>query len=340
MNETKNLQVASNEEALENILRHAEARPRPSDAASARAFNELREDWQAVVRTRRWRRRASVAAIAASLVVAVLFSAQWFYTVPPPADFVRLDVVRAIGSHVHHNSLQRNTNELVDGGLTLQHGDELATVGDTRIALSWDGGSLRLNEETRVRFDNARTLTLLGGAIYFDSTPYGNPVATAGLIEIDTLLGRVSHVGTQFQVGVSDAELQVSVREGQVHVAGDRVDVTLVKGEGMALSTDGRFERHALAAYDPSWQWATDIAPEMDFNGRTTAELLAWVARETGLKVRFASSAARDLSASEPRGIASLAPMAALRTIPFMTSLQYSLQDGYLVVDVATASER
>ncbi|MGB5346661.1 MAG: FecR family protein [Woeseia sp.] len=339
MNETPNTDAGRNERMLEEILRHAEPRPRPADAAAARAYEALHDEWQAATRQTRWRRRASYIGIAATLLLVVFAGMQWNNSTPAPAKFLQLTVLRATGSEVQHNATQHLPDDLANSALTLRHGDVLATAHDSRLALAWDSGSLRIDEDTRVRFDNAQTLTLLAGTLYFDSTPFGNVAGTAAQIEIDTAFGRVSHVGTQFQVGMSDNALQVSVREGAVRVAGERIDVTLVRGEGIALTKDGYFERQAVATYDTSWQWAADIAPEQQLAGRTTAEVLQWIARETGREIRFRNEAARELAASEPRGIAALAPLPALRTIPFMTSLQYSLSDGYIVVDVAVADD-
>lgn len=339
MNETPNTDAGQNERMLEEILRHAEPRLRPADAAAARAYEALHKEWQAATRQARWRRRATFTGIAATLLLAVFAGMQWHSSTPAPADFLQLAVLRATGSEVQHNATQHVPGELANNSLTLRHGDVLATAHDSRLALAWDSGSLRIDEATRVRFDNAETLTLLAGTLYFDSTPFGKVAEKAARIGINTSYGRVSHVGTQFQVGIADEALRVSVREGEVRVAGERIDVTLVRGEGIALSKDGHFERQAVATYDTSWQWAADIAPEQQLAGRTTAEVLQWIARETGREIRFKNEAARARAASEPRGIATLAPLPALRTIPFMTSLQYSLSDGYIVIDVAVADD-
>ncbi|MGB5579250.1 MAG: FecR family protein [Woeseia sp.] len=340
MNQKSNIDAGRNEQMLEEILQHAEPRPRPADAAAASAYEALHKEWRGVTRARSRQRRAAFLGVAASLVVAAVAGTQWFESVPAPAEFLQIDVLRASGSEVHHNEAQHSAAQLVSAGLNLQHGDELATSQGTRLALRWDSGSLRLNENTRVRFDNAETLSLLSGQLYFDSTPFDAGNTAPGRIAINTALGRVSHLGTQFQVGMLADELSVSVREGQVHIAGERIDVTLVKGEGMALATDGHFERHPVAGYDSAWQWAADIAPEQELGGHTTAEVLQWVARETGREVRFRTEAARAMANSEPRGISSLAPLSALRTIPFMTSLQYSLSDGYIIVDIADSQDR
>ncbi len=71
MNETPNTDAGRNERMLEEILRHAEPRPRPADAAAARAYEALHDEWQAAARQTRWRRRASYIGIAATLLLVV-----------------------------------------------------------------------------------------------------------------------------------------------------------------------------------------------------------------------------------------------------------------------------
>ena len=66
--------------------------------------------------------------------------------------------------------------------------------------------------------------------------------------------------------------------------------------------------------------------------------MFSWIARETGQRVRYGSAQARRLADSEPRGIASLAPLPALRTIPYMTSLEVTIVEGVIVVDVGDAA--
>ena len=135
-------------------------------------------------------------------------------------------------------------------------------------------------------------------------------------------------------------QLGVSVREGEVTIEGDRIDVGVGAGEGIWYSADGRFERRRVAAYDEEWRWSADIAPLEDFAGHTTGDVLDWVARETGLGVRYASERARRLADSQARGIASLPPLPALRTIPVMTSLQVSIDGGLIVVEAAADGAR
>ena len=153
-----------------------------------------------------------------------------------------------------------------------------------------------------------------------------------------TVFGAISHLGTQFQARIDDAELTLQVREGAVDIKGPRAEVQIAAGESLHLTVNGEVRRRAISAHDPSWQWAAEIAPELNLDGRSTADVLNWIGRETGQRVQYQSSQARQLASSEARGIGTLAPVPALRTIPYMTSLDYSIVDGVITVELATST--
>lgn len=328
--------AAGNEQTLEHIFRHATPRPRPDDAARGRAFEALHAEWSTLTRRRRRRRRLAAAGLAASALLALFLGYGWLggESGPPPAPFT-VDVLRASGSRVYLNESYFDAAGLAASDLRLAAGDELATADDTRLALEWGGGSLRLDVATRIRLQADGAVRLESGALYFDSIPFGAAAATPGTVVVDTPRGRISHVGTQFLAAVSGERVELRVREGEVRIAGRGVDLAVDAGEALTLAADGRVERIAAESYGSAWQWAADIAPETEIAGRTTAEVFDWIGRETGYRIRYASSEAAELAGSEPRGIESLAPMPALRTIPYITSLGYTIEAGHIVVDVA-----
>lgn len=336
MNDKRRPASAGNEQTLEEIFRHATPRPQPDDAARTRAFDALHAEWHNLTGRRRRNRRRVAAGLAATAVLALFAGYAWLGSdaVAPPAPFA-VDVLRASGSRVYLNESYFEAAGLAASDLSLAAGDELSTADDARMALAWGGGSLRFDAATRIRLQADGAVRLLHGALYFDSTPYGAAGPVPGSIVIETPRGRISHLGTQFLASVAGETVRLQVREGEVRIAGRGVDLAVDAGEAVSIGADGDVERLALDSWGTDWQWAADIAPELEFAGRTTAEVLDWIARETGYRVRYGSSEARALAASEPRGIESLAPMPALRTIPYITSLGYTIEGGHIVVDTA-----
>lgn len=333
MNDERQSGSGADERTLEEIFRHAAPRPKPRRQAAEQAFERLYAEWRDVVGRRR-RQRLAVVGLAAMLVVAAVTGSLSLLREEPSPEPLRVAVLRASGAELRLNEQLRDPGELAAREAELRAGDRLATGRDTRIALAWGSGSLRLDRATRVRFLEGGAVRLLTGSLYFDSTPFGADAVTPARLEVVTPLGRIRHDGTQFLARVADERLTVSVREGRVHVVGDSIDVAVDEGEAIEAGGDARFERRRVPAHDETWQWTAEIAPEVDLKGRTIGEMLAWIARETGRRVRYESAEARRLAESEARGIASLAPLPALRTIPVMTSLECDVEGGYILVDV------
>lgn len=324
----------SDERVLQDIFRHAERRPRPRPEARAQAFAALHGEWQAQLQRTRRSRNRRVAAAAAVLMGAAMLGLQILGGDTVRSFDVETGWVRASGNGISVNG------QPIDAGRpaslpSLGPGDRVDTGTDGRVALRWDGASLRLDHDTRIDIGGNGELYLRQGALYFDSQPFGSLARPDARLQVHTPLGAIQHLGTQYLAELRNGDVTVSVREGQVHVSGERVDVTVNAGQRARFSADGRFDRDSQAAHADAWQWVAEIAPELDLRGRSTGDLLEWIARETGRELRYANSRARELAQHEPRGIGALSPMPALRTLPFMTSLSFTLTDRFIVVDVA-----
>lgn len=329
MSDRERIRKPDSDELLEEIFRHASPRPRPRQEARERAYASLHATWREQTGRRRARHRA-IGWIAAGLVVLAGASLILTSGTSPPAP-LQADILRASGD------LVINGEHLAQPALprTLEAGDRLETPDGAQVAIAFGGGSLRLDGNTQVHFPGSQDIALARGTLYFDSRPFGGPKRKPGSVVVTTAFGRITHAGTQFLAAVDDDGLAVSVREGRVGIAGDATDIPVRRGESVRFTTASGWRREAVSSYDDRWQWVADIAPEVALDGRTTREILDWVARETGRRVRYASGEARAIADSEARGLGALAPVPALRTIPVMTSLEVSLDSGAIVVDVA-----
>lgn len=212
---------------------------------------------------------------------------------------------------------------LVDPGGAVTAGAGLRTLAGGGAVLSLgEGASLRLAGATEIRLDGERHLTLRDGMLYLD-----NRASLGTGFRIGTPLGTVRDVGTQFEVRVADGMLRLRVREGRVEV--DRAGRRLTGGAGEQLEIDvlGGVTRSAIAATDPAWRWAESMAPAPDIDGRPAAELLAWVARETGRRLRYQSVVVEQRAATVilHGNIRHLAPLAALDAMLATTDLEYVL---------------
>jgi ferric-dicitrate binding protein FerR (iron transport regulator) len=176
---------------------------------------------------------------------------------------------------------------------------------------------------------------LTAGALYIDSQAQ-NPQA----LTVRTDAGSVRHVGTQYEVRTHADDMVVSVREGRVMIANAAGTSSGVAGEEIRVTPRGEIVRGTVAAHDPRWQWAASTAPQFDINDHTLAVFLEWVARETGRKVVYASSAAQSAANGlKLRGsIVGLDPDTALNAVLSTTQLhRYQTKDE--LIGIALTSD-
>lgn len=276
---------AENDE-IDRLLSLAGRRPRLPEREVAPAREAARAAWKRG-RARASRRRiAQGAALAASVALVVLFGARerWFVTEP-----VRVSV--PVGELV-----VRSGEVLVTGGpgasRRIGTGATIATGRDGRAALELAGGaSLRLDVATFVRFESPTRVVLDRGAVYLDA----HPALGRSPMTVETRLGTVRHVGTQFEVRLEEGReekdapdsLRVSVREGRVAIEHRGAVSEASAGSEVILRPDGSIVHAAASPEASAWNWTQQVAPEFMIEGRTLASYLEWVGRETGLQVRF-----------------------------------------------------
>jgi ferric-dicitrate binding protein FerR (iron transport regulator) len=164
----------------------------------------------------------------------------------------------------------------------------LLETGEGRAGLLLLGGTaLRLDTWTRVRLDGPGRISLDRGAIYLDSGEAGRGVAVV------TAEGVVRDLGTRFEVRSAAGTLRVRVRAGAVVI--ERADGRGERADAGTETTvrDGRLTRRAFSPADPEWGWTLRASPGFVLEGRSLADFLDWVSRETGRSWRLAEGAER-----------------------------------------------
>jgi ferric-dicitrate binding protein FerR (iron transport regulator) len=316
------------------LFEHVATRERPSGAAEAAAFTALHSEWRRNTLARRRRRVASfAAAAAASLAVAAV--GYLVLTRPTATIETALATIEQVeGDDVTWRD-DRSQAQALGGRRVLEGGQRLATGPASRVALRWhDGGSLRLDAESRVEFVSKGALRLSAGRLYFDSAVEvtGRP---APILAVQTPAGEVVHIGTQFMISVAGEEVVLSVREGQVKVTGDGFELVVAANQELDLRPDGTRRTSPIDGYGPAWEWATDIAPPIELDGRSAFDVVAWAARETGRRVvyetQIAEMRARD---NVLRGVDRREPDGILALLPHLTDLAYEVRGEAIVVSV------
>lgn len=259
------------DDVVERLVRLAESGPAiPADGA-ARIKTAVGPLWRKEVATRaRFRRlvwSASALAAAAALTVAIRIIPR-----SEPSPLVPRAVAR------------------FENGPEIAAGSWIRT-NENRTAIRLSGGqSLRVDRNTNVRLVSARVAELDRGAIYIDS----GSVHTLPL-EVRTRLGVVRDIGTQFEVR-SEQSLTIRVREGRVSLSMGTEMLEVTGGGAVTVAPDGSRVTTTIPADAQEWEWVQSVAPPFAIEGRTVAEFLQWVERETGLSVGYESAAAEELA--------------------------------------------
>ena len=328
--------ILKRDAAIESILRSAPPRPVPSAADVAQVRDAVREEWLALCGRRRRRRRLVSLAAAASVVGAV--AAGLFALRVPSALPEQVAAIDRSAGPVYLLDDQAVLHELRDMP-ALSTGQTLVTGEGGAAALTWlGGGSLRIDENSRIELVSAEEIFLRGGRMYFDSEPSvlvarAAPRTNAAFV-VRSVEGRVQHVGTQYMAAISSDGLTVSVREGQVNVVGNTVDATATAGQQVRLRGNARPSYTNIRAYGDAWRWVEQIGPEVSVDQRSAYEFIGWVARESGLEVRYRSAAVEQVAhTTRMSGTSgSLEPRAALLLLLQTTTLDASIENGSIHV--------
>lgn len=319
-------------DSLEELLSGVTPRAKPRAEAEDKAFKALETQWRDLTARRDRRSRMTSWSIAASVVLAVVLGYNWLGNSEPIVLDPVANVARASGDLIYANGVT------IDGtsgeSPPFSVGDTLTTGSNSRISLRWySGGSLRVDQNTEVTFTSAETVQLVSGTLYFDSLTYDRTDDESPALSIDTVAGRISHVGTQFFTSVVDSEVAIGVREGQVLIDGPKFNFLAEPKDNLRINVKGLLSRHYIEPFDATWRWAEDIAPRFNPDGRTAQEMVTWVGRETGRHLRFQSEEVeRNAFATSLVGLDNLSPMQALRTIQFATDLRYDIIDEEIVI--------
>jgi ferric-dicitrate binding protein FerR (iron transport regulator) len=307
------------EDMTARLLRLAGPRPdAPADRA-ARVREAVHARWRTAAARRTVRaRRLTAAALLAAAAVTVIAVRVWKQpdAVAPAPAVVAATVERLDGAV---------EGLAVDGAV--HEGTWMATGPSGRAALRLpDGTSMRIDVGSRARLVAPSVVELAAGALYFDTAP------GSAALEVRTPLGVARDVGTQFEIRLEPAALRLRVRTGLVELQVGERTVPARPGTELTVAGEAAVSR-PIAASGPDWQWAADMAPPFEIDGRPLAAFLAHLAREQGWDLRYEGGLAREASGIMLHGsVRDLSPEDALAVTLRTSGLAHRLQDGELRV--------
>lgn len=307
MNTTNKESAQHDTDAVESLLEKAEPRAAPPPQMEQDVRAAVQAEWLAVSgKRRRWRGGRNLA-VAATVLLAVVFALNNFQQTGIAAIEVAL-----LDQSKGTIRVYSNESDISEGAAaTLYAGQILQTGKDSAAGLAWSGGgSLRIDEQSRVELTSADEIFLHTGRVYFDS--FG--AHAGGAFAVRTPQGLVSHIGTQYMAEASDSGLVVSVREGEVIVAGSAIDQTVHRGQRAEIRDFGRPVITNTSGIGGDWEWVETVSPKINIDGMSAYDFLQWVGRETGYTIHFASESVNAMAkAAELRGTVNANPREELR---------------------------
>jgi len=326
------------------LLRLAGKRPAVPPERAERVRAAAHAQWSREVR-RRSRRRylygAAGLAAAASLILAITLWVLPYPTGGPTGSdqAIRVEVLTGPAwSRVLADRPNAAPTELRIGG-EVPVGSELVTAGDGRAAIRLASGhSVRLDTATKIRLLEGGSFALDQGAIYIDS---GSDAAVPGSFEVQTPLGPIQEIGTQFEVRLQDGAVRLRLREGAVVMRHHLMADTVQAGAELLVNPDGSATRRAIPTHGPEWAWIAGITPMPDLEGLTARAFLDWIARERGLRLAFADEAVARAAGETVLGgtVKGLTPGEALDAVLPTCRMTHQVEEGVLLVAAATEGQ-
>ncbi|MFO1457059.1 MAG: FecR family protein [Steroidobacteraceae bacterium] len=330
------IEDGQDEQLIARAVRGAMRLPPASPEARARVLAAVEAEWRTTLAGPEPvapRRRRVPLALAASLLVGLLaVGAAWQARVSAePALAVaevvqgRVELERARPFGLRGAALVAAAG--VPRGRTIETGADGATL--LRLG---DGLTLRLAARSRLRFESADRAVLETGLAYVDA----DPRLGRQPLSLSTPFGTVSHLGTQYAVGITPAGLEVAVREGRVQLVGGGAAAPLQADAGQLLSVGprGAAVRTTLRPDDARWSWLAALPTPFTLEGATLSGFLDWYARESGRAVRFrdADEATRAATVRLSGSVAGMAPDEALRVVAASAGLELRRDEGGLLL--------
>jgi ferric-dicitrate binding protein FerR (iron transport regulator) len=320
-------------DSVERLIKLAGERDLPSAEGMQRARAASEQAWRQTLAQPKWKASrlgrflAPGLAMAASLVLLVWFVGR---PAPEPAPPVMLGRVMAVEGSVLEVREGSRTPLSLDAPVSTGAGLE---TSQGRVAIAFGTAlSLRLDHATRLTFDGPDQITLSAGSVYVDS----GGISASSALRILTPAGEISHIGTQFQVSVVGEVTRVRVREGRVQMessdGGARQD--LATGDALEVRGGEFFLTRGLPSFGADWAWAAGVGPVLEIENRPLAEFLAWLVREQGWRLHFASESLQE-QAGQIRLHGSLAGLdaeAMLERVSLVTGVRLEVRHGVLWV--------
>lgn len=166
---------------------------------------------------------------------------------------------------------------------------QVADNGERTEFLLPDNSSVVLNAGSTAEFKswnwNKKRSVDLNGEAYFK-------VAKGKTFDVNTPLGKVTVVGTQFNVKSRDGRFDVTCFEGKVKVTYNGTETFITPGQSVSFEEGKNIEIPQTAAQQPSW-----MGSEISFEKETPENIIRELERQYNVKIQL------DATLTEPSSV-------------------------------------
>ncbi|MBA9072544.1 ferric-dicitrate binding protein FerR (iron transport regulator) [Flavobacterium gossypii] len=154
---------------------------------------------------------------------------------------------------------------------------EYAKAGEKTTFLLPDDSEIALNSDSEIRYkkwnwSSNRSLDLKGEAFF--------KVAKGKKFDVNTSLGTVTVVGTQFNVRARNTNFEVECYEGKVKVAFNNKILFLEKGSSVIVRSGKQLQSLPLTTDKPSW-----LLNELKLNAAALNEAISEIERQYAVEI-------------------------------------------------------
>lgn len=154
---------------------------------------------------------------------------------------------------------------------------EYANAGEKTTFLLPDDSEIALNSDSEIRYkkwnwSSNRSLDLKGEAFF--------KVAKGEKFDVNTSLGKVTVVGTQFNVRARNTNFEVECYEGKVKVAFNNKILFLEKGSSVIVRSGKQLQSLPLTTDRPSW-----LLNELKLNAAALNEAISEIERHYAVEI-------------------------------------------------------
>ena len=261
----------SREKDLEDIFDDVSKRQEPSSEGYETAYATVHDEWMAAVQRRK---RAKFQRVGLALAASVMFSTIVVLWPLGSTPGIELRILSGNGLYLDERPINTET-------VTLDA--EQMLVSERASSVMVGNSNLRLAAGTRLKWLDSELVELQAGKLFIDTYELGN-------MTVRTQFGEVSDIGTQFQVSLQSAAIEVSVRSGAIQLEADgnvhSAKAKPGKSSVITLGQAGMTQVYELTNND-RWDWIHQA--HGGYSNNRVGLLLLEIANELGKDIRFAS---------------------------------------------------